>query len=48
MLQKLKGSFKRTYFLPILLILTACNDSNDDQSITQPDNSKKPLIRCAP
>ncbi|MFD2013726.1 hypothetical protein ACFSHO_10545 [Acinetobacter vivianii] len=29
------------YVVPILLALTACNDSNDDQVTAKPDDAKK-------
>ena len=48
MLRKSKQWLSYIYIFPILLALTACNDSNDDKTSTQPDGSKKPLMRCAP
>ena len=48
MLRKSKQWLSYIYIFPILLALTACNDSNDDKATTQPDGSKKPLMRCAP
>ncbi|MNE29503.1 hypothetical protein D3C80_1229860 [compost metagenome] len=32
---------------PVIMLLTACNDSDDEQQI-QNDPSPKPLMRCAP
>ncbi|WP_374663541.1 hypothetical protein [Acinetobacter sp.] len=36
------------FIFPIFLLLTACNDSNDDQAASPPDGSKTPVMRCAP
>lgn len=48
MLKKMKRWFSCLYVVPILLALTACNDSNDDQVTAKPDDAKKPVMRCAP
>ncbi|MEB6657319.1 hypothetical protein [Acinetobacter vivianii] len=48
MLKKMKRWFLCLYVVPILLALTACNDSNDDQVTAKPDDAKKPVMRCAP
>ncbi|KAF1027790.1 hypothetical protein [Acinetobacter sp.] len=48
MLKKSKQWRSYLFIFPILLLLTACNDSNDDQTTAQPDGSKKPVMRCAP
>ncbi|MFW2078069.1 hypothetical protein ACG94X_10135 [Acinetobacter sp. ULE_I010] len=48
MIKKTKGWLSCIYFFPILLALTACNNSNDNQGSTKPDASKKPVMRCAP
>ncbi|WP_171263351.1 hypothetical protein [Acinetobacter sp. ANC 4648] len=34
--------------IPLISVLTACNDSKDDQAVSHPDPSKKPVMRCAP
>ncbi len=36
------------FSFPLFLALSACNDSKDDQTVSQPDTSKKPVMRCAP
>ncbi|EOR07595.1 hypothetical protein F896_01968 [Acinetobacter genomosp. 15BJ] len=48
MLKKTKRWLACLYVFPILLALTACNDSNDDQVAAKPDETKKPVMRCAP
>ncbi|WP_433846795.1 hypothetical protein [Acinetobacter proteolyticus] len=48
MLKKMKRWLSCLYMVPILLALTACNDSNDDQVAAKPDETKKPVMRCAP
>jgi hypothetical protein len=48
MLKKSKQWRSYLFIFPILLLLTACNDSNDDQTTAKPDGSKKPVMRCAP
>lgn len=48
MFEKLKRYRIWIYVFPILLSLSACNDSKDDQANQQPDTSKKPVMRCAP
>ncbi|ENX38035.1 hypothetical protein F888_02215 [Acinetobacter courvalinii] len=48
MLQKMKRWLPCLAIVPVLLALTACNDSNDDQVAAKPDDAKKPVMRCAP
>ena len=48
MLKKMKRWLSCLYVVPILLALTACNDSDDDQVAVKPDDTKKPVMRCAP
>ncbi|WP_032869174.1 hypothetical protein [Acinetobacter sp. 1000160] len=48
MLQKMKRWLSCLAIVPVLLALTACNDSNDDQVAVKPDDAKKPVMRCAP
>lgn len=48
MLKKTKRWLACVYVFPFLFALTACNDSNDDQVAAKPDDSKKPVMRCAP
>lgn len=48
MLQKMKRWLSCLAIVPVLLALTACNDSNDDQVAATPDDAKKPVMRCAP
>ncbi|MCH7313132.1 hypothetical protein [Acinetobacter sp. ANC 3882] len=48
MLNKTKRWLACLYVFPILFALTACNDSSDDQTAVKPDDTKKPVMRCAP
>ncbi|MCU4576763.1 hypothetical protein KTJ34_04930 [Acinetobacter courvalinii] len=48
MLKKMKRWLSYLAIVPVLLALTACNDSNDDQVAVKPDDAKKPVMRCAP
>lgn len=48
MLNKTKRWLVCLYVFPILLALTACNDSNDEHAAAKPDETKKPVMRCAP
>jgi hypothetical protein len=48
MLKKSKQWRPYLFIFPIFLLLTACNDSNDDQAASPPDGSKTPVMRCAP
>lgn len=48
MLKKMKRWLSCLAIVPLLLALTACNDSNDDQVAVKPDDAKKPVMRCAP
>ncbi|EPF88068.1 hypothetical protein [Acinetobacter gyllenbergii] len=48
MLKKMKRWLSCLYVVPMLLALTACNDSNTDQAAAKPDDAKKPVMRCAP
>ncbi|EPR80356.1 hypothetical protein L289_0699 [Acinetobacter gerneri DSM 14967 = CIP 107464 = MTCC 9824] len=47
-LNKIKRLRSCVLIFPVLLALSACNDSKDDQGATKPDVSNKPVMRCAP